>query len=87
MSIFEEYGAFKIQEKQMLQLNGFIHIIFFSFLDSNTCCGYSLEAPQMSIHNMLLSRNKITSNNFRLKKEPYLELSAGCSEACNCTGG
>ena len=27
-------------------IRGSIHIIFFSFLHKNICCGYSLEAPQ-----------------------------------------
>ena len=35
-----------------LQIRGGIQLIFFLFLHENICCGYSLEAPLMSTHNI-----------------------------------
>ena len=62
-----------------LQIGGGIHIIFFSFLDENICCGYSLEAPRRGASNeypqhMFLSRNKKDISIFQMKKAPCLLL-------------
>ena len=63
-----------------LQIRGGIHIIFFLFLDENSCMfGYSLEAPHWGASNeypqhAFLWRNKKDTRIFLMKKVPYLLL-------------
>ena len=49
----------------------------FLFLDENTCCGYSLEAPRRGASNeypqYISSRNKKNTDTFMLKKKRLIK--------------
>ena len=69
-------GAFISPRKHLIGLDksGY-QINIFLFLHENTCCGYSLEAPQQGASNeypqhMFSWRNKKNINTFGLKETP-----------------